>query len=266
MRILVTNDDGIRAAGLQALKEALHDLGDVWVVAPDREQSAASHALTLSSPLRLHRHSEREFSVDGTPTDCVLLAVKGIPGLLEPEPEIVVSGINHGPNLGDDVTYSGTVAAALEGRLLGRASLALSLVAWSPEHFDAAAQVARDIVGRIMETGLPDRTLLNVNIPDLPAREIKGLRVTHLGNRVYRDTIIQKTDPRGKPYYWIGGDAPDWEHDEKSDFYAVQEGYVSLTPITLARTDFKAMKEMESWDLGLTLGDDDSAARHEANR
>lgn len=248
--ILVTNDDGIEAAGLDSLAKALEEMGTVWVVAPDREQSAASHALTLNRPLRLRRHGPRTFSVDGTPTDCVLLAMKGIPGELEPCPDLVVSGINHGPNMGDDVTYSGTVSAAIEGRLLGRPSIAVSLASWRPEHFETAARVARGIARTALSKGLPGRTLLNVNVPDRPFSEIRGVKITKLGNRVYRDAVIQKTDPRGKPYYWIGGEVPDWEEDEQSDFHAVAQGYVSVTPIHLDLTDFRAVVDMGAWEWG----------------
>ncbi|MBU1701864.1 MAG: 5'/3'-nucleotidase SurE [Candidatus Eisenbacteria bacterium] len=248
MRILLTNDDGIRAEGLKALRMGMESLGDLWVVAPDREQSATSHALTLSRPLRVHQHEDQVFSVDGTPTDCVLLAVKGIRNRLQPKPDLVVSGINHGPNMGDDVTYSGTVSAALEGRLLGCPSIAISVASWKPKHFDSAARVAQGLSRILLETGLPDRTFLNVNVPDIPYDEIKGVRVTKLGDRVYRDVIIDKVDPRGRPYYWIGGDDPDWKYDESSDFFAVQAGYVSVTPISLDRTDFRSVQEMGGWN------------------
>jgi 5'-nucleotidase len=255
MRILVTNDDGIRAKGIQTLKEALEPLGTVWVVAPDREQSAASHALTLSRPLRITRHGPREFSVDGTPTDCVLVAIKGVDGLVEPKPDIVLSGINHGPNMGEDVTYSGTVSAAIEGRLLGRPSVALSMVAWEPNHFETAGRVALGIVKMIQSAGLPGSTLLNVNVPDCSFDEIRGVRVTKLGNRVYRDAIIPKTDPRGKPYYWIGGEDPEWEDDDQSDFNAVQEGFISMTPMRLDLTDYRSMVEMSGWEMDGILRD-----------
>jgi 5'-nucleotidase len=245
--ILLTNDDGLHARGLEALREALASLGELWVVAPDREQSAASHALTLSRPLRLRRHGERAFSVDGTPTDCVLLAVRGVPGLLDPKPDLVVAGINHGPNMGDDVTYSGTVAAAIEGRLLGKRAMAISLASWEPEHFEAAAAVATGLVGLLLEQAPEAPLLLNVNVPDRPLEEIRGVRVTRLGRRVYNDEIIRKVDPRGNPYYWIGGKVPHWVHDERSDFYAVDNGYVSVTPIHLDLTDDGAIARLQGW-------------------
>ncbi|MBD3235958.1 MAG: 5'/3'-nucleotidase SurE [Candidatus Eisenbacteria bacterium] len=247
MRILVTNDDGIRAAGIAALQAALRPLGEVWVVAPDREQSASSHALTLSDPLRIQPIGERMFSVSGTPTDCVLLAIRGVRGVMEPRPDLVVSGINHGPNMGDDVTYSGTVAAAVEGSLLGCPAIAFSNTAWSPQHLDASAEVARRIVAQAQARPLSDRMLLNVNIPDRDSGEIRGLRATHLGQRVYRDEIIAKTDPRGKAYYWIGGDPPVWAPDETSDFAATSDGYVSVTPLRVDWTDGGAVEGVRDW-------------------
>ncbi len=248
MRILLTNDDGIDARGLRALRDALEVLGEVWVVAPEREHSAASHALTLHKPLRIKQLDERVFSVSGTPTDCVLLAVRGVPGLMEPRPEVVVSGINHGPNMGDDVTYSGTVAAAIEGRLLGIPSVAFSNAAWKPRHLDASAAVARELLSMLSRNGIPDRTLLNVNLPDLPLERIRAVRITKLGKRVYRDEIVSKVDPRGRPYYWIGGEPPIWEHDEASDFTAVSEGFVSVTPLQLDWTAYGALERLKHWE------------------
>jgi len=247
MRILLTNDDGIRARGLRHLREALRDLGEVWVVAPDREQSAASHALTLHDPLRVTPHGEREFSVSGTPTDCVLVAVRGVHGVLEPRPDLVVSGINHGPNMGDDVTYSGTVAAALEGRLLGLPAVAFSSVRWKPQHLEAAADVARAIVSMVMAQMTSPAMLLNVNIPDVPRDDIKGFQATRLGLRVYRDEIVAKVDPRGRPYYWIGGDPPVWEPENESDFGAVSAGFVSITPLQTDWTDRAGLDTLRSW-------------------
>src|SRR5215475_11410086 len=194
--ILVTNDDGVHAAGLAALAAALEDLGDVYVVAPDREQSAVGHALTLHRPLRVTQMGERRFAVNGTPSDCVNLAVLG---LLPERPVLVASGINHGSNLGDDVTYSGTVSAAMEGALLGVPSVAFSLVSGD---FAEAGRVAQLVVARILVEGLPPKTLLNVNVP---AGTVRGLRTTRLGHRVYSDKIVEQRDPRGRPYYWIGG-------------------------------------------------------------
>ena len=251
MRILLTNDDGIRAAGLAALREALQGLGEVWVVAPDREQSAASHALTLHDPLRVIQHGEREFSVSGTPTDCVLAAVRGVQGFLEPHPDLVVSGINHGPNMGDDVTYSGTVAAAFEGRLLGLPGVAFSNITWKPAHLADSAKVAAGLIEALIARKLPRETLLNVNIPDLPLAEIRGYRWTHLGVRVYRDEIVAKVDPRGRSYYWIGGDPPVWEPDDQSDFGAISAGYASITPLQTDWTDRAALQMLKDWQIAL---------------
>jgi len=248
MDILVTNDDGIHAAGLRALAEALRPLGRVTVIAPDREQSAASHALTLHRPLRIKKVEEGILSVDGTPTDCVLL---GVHGFLRRMPGLVVSGINHGPNMGNDTSYSGTVAAAIEGTFLGIPSVAISLATWSEADFAPAAAVAHELVKLLLARGIHTGMCLNVNVPPIPRAEMKGVRVTRLGKRVYRDVIVEKTDPRGKLYYWIGGEDPTWEPDELSDFNAVNEGYVSVTPLSLELTDYKAVVEMEGWGLKL---------------
>lgn len=247
MRILITNDDGVRAPGLAALREALEGVGELWVVAPDREQSAASHALTLIDPLRIHLLTERTYSVSGTPTDCVLVSVRGIQGIMEPRPNLVLAGINHGPNMGHDVTYSGTVAAAIEGNLLGLPAMAFSNTSWAPKHLGASAEICRRLVVRTLENPLPHPMLLNVNIPDLPLEQIRGLRVTHLGKRVYKDEIIAKFDPRGRPYYWIGGEPPVWDPDEDSDFGATEEGFVSITPLHVDWTDFRGIEVLRTW-------------------
>src|SRR6059036_1924319 len=194
--VVLTNDDGVHAPGLAALEKAVAELGEVYVVAPEREQSACGHALTLHRPLRPLRLSERRFSVNGTPSDCVNLAVLGF---LPAPPVLVVSGINHGANLGDDVTYSGTVSAAMEGTLLGVPSIAVSLAAGGD--LAVAAEVARLIALRVLVTGLPPKTLLNVNVPGEPPR---GIRLTRLGHRVYTGKIVEQADPRGRPHYWIG--------------------------------------------------------------
>jgi 5'-nucleotidase len=256
MEILITNDDGIHAEGLAVLRRALEPLGTVWVVAPEREQSGASHALTLHRPLRLRRLEERAFSVDGTPTDCVLLACRGTPDLPNGKIGLVVSGINHGPNLSEDVTYSGTVAAAIEGLMLGIPSMAVSVEAWHPGGFDAAGGVARYLAQRILEKGIPPGALLNVNVPNLPAAQIRGYRITRLGKRVYSGSVFRKTDPRGRPYYWIGEEQAVFEHQDGTDFSALKEGYVSITPIHLDLTDHGAISGLQGWDLsgGLPRG------------
>jgi len=250
MDILITNDDGVQAEGIRALARALRPLGEISVIAPDREQSATSHALTLHRPLRMRKLEEGVMSVDGTPTDCVLL---GVHGFLERKPGLVVSGINHGPNMGSDVTYSGTVAAASEGNVLGIPSIAISLATWGSADFEPAARIARNIVEGLLRRGLPERMCVNVNIPPIPLDRIKGVRVTRLGKRIYRDVIEEKVDPRGKTYYWIGGQEPTWEHDESSDFTAVEEGYVSVTPLTFELTDYRGMVELDS--LAITIRD-----------
>lgn len=248
MEILVTNDDGVQAEGIRALADALAPLAAISIVAPDREQSATSHALTLHRPLRLRTISDGVMSVDGTPTDAVLLAVHGS---LKRRPDLVVSGINHGPNMGSDVIYSGTVAAASEGSLLGIPSIAISLATWDAADFAPAARIAHNLVKWFLQRGLPQHTCLNVNIPPLPRSEVKGVRITRLGKRVYRDVIVEKTDPRGKLYYWIGGEEPTWEHDEASDFTAVADGFVSVTPLSFEVTDYKGIVDLEA--LGISI-------------
>jgi len=248
VRILLTNDDGLGAPGLEALEGVLRNFGELWVVAPEREQSASSHALTLNEPLRLRRCGERRFALSGTPTDCVLVGVRGIHGLMEPRPELVIAGINHGPNMGEDVTYSGTVAAAMEGSLLGLPAIAFSSAVWHPEHLDASAEIAGRMVGFFMRHAGFHQGLLNVNIPDVAVEEIAGIHVTHLGKRVYRDEIQTRTDPRGRKYYWIGGDPPVWEQDPLSDFGAVSANFVSVTPLRLDWTDRDALATLHDWE------------------
>jgi 5'-nucleotidase len=254
VRILLTNDDGVWADGLQSLAQALQDLGEVVVVAPEREQSAASHGMTLDRPLRIRAVRPGVYSVDGTPTDCVLLAVRGVPGVLTFQPDLVVSGINHGGNMGDDVNYSGTVAAAAEGCLMGIPSIAISLASWEPIDFAPSAKVGRAVVEQVRARGLPAGTLLNVNVPDRPYEEIRGIRVTRLGKRVYSDPILEQRDPRGKPCYWIGGERPRWEPTEEADFQATQEGFVSVTPLQLDLTHHRMVEEIRSWNLALPAG------------
>lgn len=243
--ILVTNDDGVHAAGLAALAAALEDLGDVYVVAPDREQSAVGHALTLHRPLRVTQMAERRFSVNGTPSDCVNLAVLG---LLPERPVLVASGINHGSNLGDDVTYSGTVSAAMEGTLLGVPSMAVSRGEAGEGDFESAGVVARLVASRLLVEGLPPKTLLNVNVPRGPAG---GIRMTRLGHRVYREKVVRETDPRGAPYYWIGAGPPEWNEDQGSDMAAVNLGLASVTPLHLDLTHYGALERMADWESGL---------------
>jgi len=246
VNILLTNDDGIHAPALRVLAAELGELGTVTLVAPDRDQSATSHSLTLQRPLRIHRHGEREYSIDGTPTDCVLIAFHG---LLDTRPDIVVSGINHGPNMGEDVFYSGTVAAAIEGSMQGVPSIAASLVTREPADFAAPARFIRRLVEEVARRNLAGKQVLNVNLPHRPWNEVRGVRLTRLGTRVYSDTLIEKTDPRGRAYYWIGGQDPVWESEEGTDFHAVEHGYVSVTPLALDFTDHRAIVDMERWNL-----------------
>jgi 5'-nucleotidase len=244
-RILVSNDDGIHAPGLEALVRALEPLGEVTVVAPLTEQSAASHALTLHRPLRIEETGPRRYGVEGTPTDCVLLAVRE---LLQAQPHLVVSGINQGPNLGEDVLYSGTVAAAMEGSLLGTASMAVSLASWKFRDYRGAVE-AVSVLAAALLAGAPERFLLNVNVPPLPREQIRGFRAVRLGSRVYNDAIVRKRDPRGRDYYWIGGAEPSWERAADTDFAAVEDGFVSLTPLLLDLTSRQGFDYLASLDL-----------------
>ncbi|MBI2113614.1 MAG: 5'/3'-nucleotidase SurE [candidate division NC10 bacterium] len=249
--ILVSNDDGIGSAGLQALVESLRGLGEVVVVAPDRERSAAGHSLTLSRPLRVSHLADGWYSVDGTPTDCITLAVMG---LLPRRPRLVAAGINHGSNMGDDVTYSGTVSSAIEATLQGIPAFAISVAGDGEANFQSAARFARRLAGEILRRGLPPGTLLNVNVPNLPPDAIQGVAVTRQGRRVYSETVIRKIDPRGKAYYWIGGTDPTWERPGGTDYEAVSSGWISLTPLHLDLTNHRAIDELKGWGLSLNGG------------
>lgn len=244
--ILVTNDDGVRAEGIRNLREAAEEVGRVIVVAPEQQQSASSHALTLSDPLRINWLDDSTIAVDGTPTDCVLVAMRG---LLERKPDLLVSGINHGPNLGDDVTYSGTVAAAFEGTLLGIPSIAMSVSSWHDCKFDAARDFAKVIIEKVLDEGLSPNTLLNVNVPSCARQGISEVKVTKLGKRVYRDVIIKKKDPRGRDYYWIGGGDPVWEPESGTDFEAIEQNAISVTPLHLDLTDYTQLEVVKKWNL-----------------
>ena len=243
MRILVSNDDGVHAEGIRALSEALTACGEVIVVAPDRNRSGASHSLTLEVPLRVTRIAETGYhAVKGTPTDCVHLAVNE---LVRPEPDMVVAGLNHGANLGDDVIYSGTVAAATEGRHLGFPSLAISLV--GKTHFATAAHYAAQLVRGMMVHPLPADQILNVNVPDLPLDQIKGIRVTRLGNRHRAESVICTEDPRGQSIYWIGPPGSQQDAGEGTDFAAIEQGYVSITPLTIDMTAYSSLASLGAW-------------------
>jgi len=237
--ILVTNDDGVHSAGIQILAETLAPLGDVTVVAPIGESSAIGHALTLARPLRLDRLQDGVYTVDGTPTDCINIAVSTV---LRARPDLVVSGINKGYNLGDDVTYSGTVAGALEGALLGIPALAVSLERGDTFDFVPAAGAARLLAERILRLGLLPRTLLNVNVPKGPVR---GYQVTVQGKRNHVTKVTESIDPRGRPYYWIEEGASAWEDDVRSDYHAVRSGWVSVTPLQPDLTRHEALGIVE---------------------
>ncbi len=241
--ILVTNDDGIRSEGLSTLVSSLEPLGDVYVVAPDRERSAASHSLTLHRPLRMEEISKRMHMIDGTPTDCIILALGGV---LPRRPDLVVSGINKGANLGEDTIYSGTVSAAMEATLLEIPSIAVSLASREDFDFSFAASFSARLAERVLTEGLPPDTLLNVNVPN--GQSSKGHKITHLGKRVYGDVVIKKVDPRGKNYYWIGGDLEKWEGGEDSDFQTIEDGLVSITPLHLDMTNHSSIDKLKGWN------------------
>jgi len=243
--ILLTNDDGIQSSGLQALADRLKPLGRVVVVAPDRERSAVGHALTLHAPLRAEEISPDQWAVSGTPTDAVNL---GIHALLKEKPALVISGINKGGNMGDDLTYSGTVAAAMEATLMGVPAIAVSLASqrFAYDDFAAAAKVAEQIARTVLDHGLPADTFLNVNAP---SGKPLGIRLTRQGKRIYEDAVVQNRDPRGRNYYWIGAGALDFHNLEGTDFHAVHNGYVSVTPLHLDLTNYAAMDRLRQWSL-----------------
>ncbi|MBF0516727.1 MAG: 5'/3'-nucleotidase SurE [Nitrospirae bacterium] len=239
--ILVTNDDGVLSEGLMALFEAMKDVAEAVIVAPDRERSATSHSLTMHRPLRVTKIKEAIYAINGTPTDCVTL---GIGKILGRKPDLVASGINKGGNLGDDITYSGTVSAAFEGTILGVPSFAISML-WDDGgfHFSTAAEFAKKIARAIVDKGLPRDTLLNVNVPN--AESVAGVKFTKQGKRVYCNSIQETNDPWGKKHYWIGGGSPSWEEDAHTDFLAVEAGYISVTPLHLDLTNYDALKKIE---------------------
>lgn len=244
MNILVSNDDGVLAPGIEALFVSLSEIGPVKVVAPDRNCSAASSSLTLLNPLRINELENGFVAVSGTPTDCVHLAINQ---LLDIEPHLVVSGINAGANLGDDVIYSGTVAAAMEGRHMGLPAIAISLVGKSLTHYATAGHYAAQIVRRLSESPLPANQILNINVPDLPLDEIKGIRVTRLGARHRAESMVRTQDPAGRDIYWLGPVGEEQDAGEGTDFHAVANGYVSITPITVDLTDHQRIDPLKDW-------------------
>ncbi len=248
MKILVSNDDGYRSAGIGKLAEVLALKAQVTVVAPERDRSGASNSLTLDWPIRVAAVREGVYSVEGTPTDCVHLAITG---LLDHTPDMVVSGINAGANLGDDVLYSGTVAAAMEGRTLGLPAIAISLVGNDPVHYDTAAEVARRLIDQLHHKPLPADTILNVNVPDLPWDQIAGIEATRLGQRHRAEAAIEANDPRGRPIYWIGPPGAQQDAGPGTDFNAIGRGFVSVTPIEVDLTRYTALDQIAGWVSGL---------------
>lgn len=246
MHVLISNDDGVDAPGIQVLARHMATLGRVSVVAPDRDRSGASNSLTLDQPIRAIQLDEQRWRVAGTPTDCVHLALAG---LLDSEPSIVVSGINNSANLGDDVLYSGTVAAAMEGRFLGLPAIAVSLVSRDHvgEHYATAARAALQLVERLLQDPLPANTILNVNVPDRPWEEVRGFEVTRLGHRHRSESCIRQQDPRGRPVWWIGPAGPEQDAGPGTDFHAVRMGCISITPITVDLTRYTALDKVANW-------------------
>jgi len=249
MRILCTNDDGYLAGGLQVLAEAAHELGSVTIVAPDREQSATSHSLTLHRPLRTRRASDGALIVDGTPTDCVIVAVNEV---FDERPDFCLSGVNHGSNMGEDVLYSGTVAAAMEATVIGVPAVAVSYTGDTYEEIEAWHDALTALLeGILTRDSFPDDTLLNVNLPAVPPDEVRGVKITSLGRRRYSDSLTRDTDPSGREYFWIGGGISSWSGAQDSDFRAVEDGYISVTPLHLDLTNYELLEEIRGWSLDL---------------
>jgi len=244
MRILIANDDGYLSAGIRALYKAMQALGTATIVAPDRNRSGASNSLTLSHPVFVKQHESTIYSLEGTPTDCVNIALSG---LLAHDQDMVVSGINDGPNMGDDVLYSGTVAAAIEGRHLGHPALAVSMASHEPQHYDTAAAITHNLVAHLREVPLPADTILNINVPDLPLTDIKGLKATRLGTRHPSRDAIKQSSPRGETLYWIGAAGDVADDGPGTDFGAVCDGYVSVTPLQIDLTRYDSVSPVADW-------------------
>lgn len=244
MRILLSNDDGCQAPGLRSLLAALSSCAEVTVVAPDRNRSGASNSLTLERPLRVRKEADGVMCVDGTPTDCVHIAITG---LLDEPPDMVVSGINAGANLGDDVIYSGTVAAAMEGRFLGYPAVAVSCVSYRPEHYETAARVTLHLIEHLQKHPLPKDTILNVNVPDLPWDQLQGFEATRLGQRHRSEPVQKSQDPRGRPIWWIGSAGAEHHAGPGTDFHAIKNGRVSVTPILVDLTRHAAIAQVADW-------------------
>ncbi|MCU0935593.1 MAG: 5'/3'-nucleotidase SurE [Gammaproteobacteria bacterium] len=248
MRILISNDDGYQAPGIVCLARRLGEMGEVSVVAPERDRSGASNSLTLRNPIRARRADNGFVYVDGTPTDCVHLAITG---LLDPEPDLVVSGINSGANLGDDVLYSGTVAAAMEGRFLGLPAIAVSLVGEHFAHYETAASVVVSMLRGLHASPIPPATILNVNVPDVPLEALAGFRVTRLGQRHRSEPVVRDRDPRGREIFWVGPAGPGQDAGPGTDFHAIAEGCVSITPLHVDLTRYAAIQDLSRWLDGL---------------
>ncbi len=244
MLILLSNDDGIQSEALPPLVKSLEPLGEVYVVVPDRERSATSRSVTLHRPLRAEQVSEKWYAVDGMPTDCVIL---GVNSLLPRTPDLVVSGINKGPNLGDDIGYSGTVSAAWEGTLTGVPSFAISIAASKNFHFDIAVRFASILAKEILCRGMPQGVLFNVNVPNIETMDLPPVRWTKQGRRFYKDVVVEKTDPRKKKYYWIGGEEIEWVPDTESDYHAVEQDCISITPLSIDMTAHQSLESFSSW-------------------
>ncbi len=244
LEILVTNDDGIRSEGIVVLAKALQDIGTVFVIAPDSEKSAIAHSLTLHRPLRVEKIKKNFFAIDGTPADCVHL---GVHAILPRKPDLLVSGINKGENVGNDITYSGTVSAACEGTLLGIPSFAISLASRSHFKFQTAARFAVRVAHYIVKNGLPKDVFLNVNVPNLESRKKECYKVTRQGRYTHGNAVVEKVDPRGKKYYWIGGGTMVFEKRGSSDFEALSKGFISITPLHIDLTDTASIRELKRW-------------------
>jgi 5'-nucleotidase len=246
MILLLTNDDGIISSGLTALEKSLRGIGEIWVIAPDRARSAIGRALTLHRPLRVEKLSSRHFSVNGTPSDCINLAING---LLPEKPTLVVSGINKGANLGDDISYSGTISAAFEATLLGVPAFAISLAARKNFKFQPAALFALKMAQQILRYGLPPDTFLNVNVPDTQGNAVRTCSITSQGKSIYDNSVIEKVDPRGNKYYWIGGNEIKFQQVDGSDFQAISNGVISITPLKTDHTNYALIDTLKKWKL-----------------
>ena len=249
MHILLSNDDGYESPGINTLAKALTDIADITVVAPDRDRSGASNSLTLESPIRATRVSENVVRVDGTPTDCVHLAITG---LLKEEPDMVISGINDGANMGDDVLYSGTVAAAMEGRFLGLPAIAISMNRHDARYYETGAKVILKLIEKLKSEPIPADVILNINVPDLPWEELSGIQITRLGHRHKAEPVIKEQDPRGRDIYWVGPPGGEQDAGPGTDFYAVRNGYVSITPLQVDLTRHQVINDLNDWVTGLS--------------